>query len=251
MNAATHQPVKTVWFMAVFGVFLPIVALAVEASFRVFGDAFFDPVPSLYHGLLIAMVPLANAVLALSLVLERPLLARCFPWFQAAAMGVSLLYAIMFLPITPFAPFAIIWFGIGFLPLAPLLSLIAAMLGRKAFRRMHGAPLPFLWRGMLLTLVLFIGADAPAILTRVGLHMATAEAQQTRVAGVRWLRVLGNEGVMLRYCHGRSGMIGGFFGSLLELHSPIGPEQARKVFYQVTGTTFNSHPAPKMRARSD
>ena len=248
MNAEISRPVKTVWFMAVFGVFLPLVALAVESAFRVLGDSFFDPVPTVYHGLLIAMVPLANAVLALSLVLERPLLPRLFPWFQAAAMGISLLYAIMFLPVTPFAPIAIIWFGIGFLPLAPLLSLIAAMLGRKAYKRMHGAPLPFLWRGMLLTLALFIGADAPATLTRVGLHMATAEAPQTRQVGVRWLRVLGNDGVMLRYCHGRSGMIGGFFGSLLELHSHIDPEQARKVFYQVTGTTFNSNPAPKMRA---
>ncbi len=246
-----RRPFKTVWFLCVFGVLLPIVTLALEATFGIFKNVFFDPLPTLFHGGLIALVPLANAMLVLSLVLERPLLPRFFPWLQAVAMGVSLLYAIMFLPLTPFAPFAIIVFGIGFLPLAPLLSLVAAILGRKSYTRMHGAKLPFMWRGMALTVALLIAADMPGAMTRVGLQMATAADPDTRLLGVRWLRMAGNETMLLGHCHPRSGLSDGFIGSLLDLHEKIDQEQARKVFYQVTGTTFNSHPAPRLHNRYD
>ena len=243
-------PVKTVWFIAIMGVLLPIVAIAVEAAFRFCQGAFFDPFPTFYHGVLIAMVPLANAMLVRALVLEDPTLPPALAWLHPFAMGVSLLYAILFLPLTPFAPLAIIWFGFGFLPLAPLLSLVAAMLGRKAIKRLGATP-PVLWRGMALALAAFIALDTPAAITRIGLQLATADAPGTRVMGVRWLRVAGSEDILLHYCYAQSGLANGLIGSLLELNTHISPEQARLVFYRVTGAAFNSRPAPAARGRYD
>ena len=239
-------PVKTVWFIALFGVFLPVVALALEICFRPFQGSFFDPMPTLFHGLLIALVPLSNAMLIKSLVLQRPHLPRYFPWLQAFAMGVSLLYAILFLPATPIAAVAVLLFGIGLLPLAPLLSFIAAILGRHQLKRITGAPLPHVWRGMALALCALVALDAPATITRIGLQMALADAPQTRLHGVRWLRAVGIESMMLRHCYPQSGMASGLAGSLLDLHTHVSPEQARLVFYRVTGTPFNTHPVPEM-----
>lgn len=238
-----RHPVKTVWFIALMGVLLPVVALVVEATFRFCQGAFFDPLPTFYHGMLIAMVPLANALLVKALVTEHPALPPALARLHAFALGVSLLYAILFLPLTPFAPLAIIWFGFGFLPLAPLLSLVAALLGRKAIKRMGARP-PVLWRGMALALAVFVALDTPAAITRIGLHMATAESPGSRAFGVRWLRAAGNENILLRHCHPQSGLANGLIGSLLDMHKYVSTDQARSVFYRVTGTPFNSRPAP-------
>ncbi|MES2351170.1 MAG: VIT domain-containing protein [Pseudomonadota bacterium] len=245
----TKRPRKTVWFIVIFGVLLPIVTLALEATFRIAQGTFFDPLPTIYHGLLIAMVPLANALLVQDIVMERPAMSPAAALLHAFGMGVSLIYAIQFLPLTPIAPIAIIWFGFGFLPLAPLLSLVAAILGRKALGRMWGATPRFLWRGMALALVAYIALDTPAAVTRIGLQMATSEAPETRLRGVRWLRAIGNEEMMLRHCQPQSGMASGLLGTLLDLGSSVSPDQARKVFYQVTGTPFASRPMPPANNR--
>lgn len=245
--ANDRHPVKTIWFLGIMGVLLPIAALVLEASFGFLKGSLLDPLPTVIHGVLIAVVPLANCFLIRALVQDEPVLPSSLAWLHAFAMGVSLLYALLFLPFTPIAPIAIVFYGIGFLPLAPLLSLVAAMLARRAIKRLTGAAPPHLLPGMALALAAVILLDMPATINRIGLHMATAEAPATQLAGVRWLRTVGSERIMLRHCYPQSGTAGGMIGALLDLHSHVDTEQARSVFYRVTGTSYNSHPAPVIR----
>jgi exosortase/archaeosortase family protein len=167
-----RRPPGIVAFIVIFGVLLPIVALGMELGTEVLKGSFFDPLPTLFHAALIAMVPLANAMLAMTLMSERVFFPRVFPWLQAFAMGISMLYAILFLPVTPIGAIGIVFYGIGLLPLAPLLSLIAGAYGRRQFKRMSGAPLPHLWRGMALAAAALIAFDVPASITRAGLQIA-------------------------------------------------------------------------------
>jgi hypothetical protein len=241
-EAPFQPPVKTVRFIVVFGVLLPILALIIELCFRPFEDSFFDPMPTPFHGLLIALVPLSNAILAASLILQRPLFPRFFPWLQAFALGISFLYAVLFLPAAPIASIAILFFGLGLLPLSPLLSFIAALLGRHHFERMTGTPLPYVWRGMALAVAAIVVLDVPATITRIGLEMAVSDTPATQLSGVRWLRAVGNESRLVRHCRAQSGMASGLAGSLLDLRTHIHPDQARLILYRVTGKPFDSYP---------
>lgn len=249
MNEPEYKrPTKTILFIAFMGVLLPIAALAVEATVRIFSGAFFDPLPTFYHGVMIATVPLANALLAVSLHRGRPFRHPGWAWLHAFATGTALLYSLLFLPLAPFGVLAIVFYGIGLLPLAPLLSLAAALFGRAGLKRMTGAAPRYLWQGMALALAAFMLLDAPPALTRFGMHFATSDSKQTSMRGVRLLRAAGTEELMLRYCHPRAGVYSGMLGGLLDLHTTVNPEEARAVFYRVTGTPFNSRPAPAARA---
>lgn len=56
-----EQDKSSRWFILMAGVILPAFTLAYEAYTQASAQSFFDPIPSLLHGLLIALVPLANA----------------------------------------------------------------------------------------------------------------------------------------------------------------------------------------------
>lgn len=231
-----------------FGVLLPLAALVFEMITSANKHSFFNPIPSPFHVLMICTVPLANALCAFAIARRSAAISRRLAWLNAFAIGVALVYAIMFLPMLPIAPLAIIFFGIGLLPMAPLLSLLAALGVRRRLQiwgRDSALPSwPPLWAGILLAVSAFLIIDLPATLTHVGLRMATAEAPSTQLAGLRWLRAIGNESLMLRLCYARSGVSTDMLGLLMDIQSPLSPDMARRVFYQTTGKAFNDLPAP-------
>ena len=232
-------------FVVVFGVILPVVALTVELTFNMLRSTLFNPLPTHLHAVLIALVPLANARLAMALANGTPLPPR---WLRlhAFTLGISVYYSLQFLPITPIAAVAVLFYGIGLLPLAPLLSLIAGLLGR--FRLPRERSLPPLWRGALLAMACIVLFDLPAISTRIGLHLATAESRTVQLHGMRWLRIAGSDELMLRHCYARDNPAS-LVGALLDFDRRVDPGGARTVFYRVTGTPFNSHPAPQLHGR--
>lgn len=62
---------------------------------------------------------------------------------------------------------------------------------------------------------------------------------------INWLRQYGNQETMLRACYERSGKATDILGSLYESGHRISVDEARKVFYLVTGKPYNSVPIPK------
>lgn len=232
-------------FITVMGVVLPILAVILELTSGISRSIFFDPFPTLFHVALVATIPLSNTLIVVALNRGKPLSPR-WALLHAYATGTALIYALFYLPVAPLAVLAIV-IGIGFLPLAPLLAFIAALRARKLMARMTGSAPPFLMRGMALALGSILLLETPAAVTRIGMALATSDAAETQLAGVRWLRAVGNEDLMLRYCHPQSRASGGLFSVLLDLKSTFHAEQAQSIFFKVTGTTYNSHPAPPVR----
>lgn len=237
------------------GILLPAFTLGFEAVTHMSGEAFFDPIPTIFHGLLIAIVPLSNMLMLMALSRSRIVHAKRLALINAFAIGVALFYTVLYLPLTPVAPILVIWLGLGFLPVAPVLSLVAAIWTRRvlirSIARSDAPHIPRVWSGIALALAVIVAADAHFSITRVGLQLAASPESDTRQLGIRILRAAGHEDLMLRLCYERSGLSTDLIGMLLASGDPVSTDQARTIFYQATGTPFNDKPAPNLRAGRD
>jgi hypothetical protein len=270
--------------LLVFGVALPLITLGIELATGMCAGAFFDPIPTWWHVALVAFVPLANLLLWLAARQGKttgPDLSRLAPtnhvlfpfdagggarsgfsgwaehrnplaWANAFAIGITLFYAILFLPLLPAASIALLFFGWGLLPMSPLLAFIAALRLRHHLRHLGptsaGAGLPGLWRGMPLAFAAVLALQLPITVTQIGLQMATSDSATTRARGVQWLRSLGDEQTLLRACYGRTRWAThpDLFTWLFSDARPVSAGDARTVYYRVTGRAFNSVPPPKV-----
>jgi len=163
------------WFatalIALCAVLLPAITVLFEALTPMCANGFFDPLPTVGHVFAIAAVPLANT--ATLWVLKRRDTARieAVLFAQAFAVAVSGVYAVRFAPITPTAMFGVVFWGLGLLPLSPLLSLLAglrALLALRGLRSAAGLPAHRVILGGLAGGVgVLIALNVPAMLTRV------------------------------------------------------------------------------------
>lgn len=234
-------------FITLMGVVLPVLAMGFELATGFCRMTFFDPLPTFFHIAMFATIPLSNARLVLALSRDEPGLSAPWALLHVFSIGVAFFYSLVFLPITPVAVIALIFMGLGLLALAPMLAVLCGLLGRKEMKRSTGQAPGRLWHGLALAAVALMLVEAPASLTRIGMHMATDGTPEARLRGIKWLRAVGNEAVMLRLCYRQQGRATDLFGTLLELHRNADPEQARVIFYQMTGEAFNSRPAPVQR----
>jgi len=242
------RPTPKPWYVwsLLFGVVLPVITLAFEYFTGMCAALLFDPLPSVWHALLVASVPLANFLIwraVRSEGIEEP--AR-LGWLNGFAFGIGLVYALLYLPLTPFAIPGLIVYGIGLLPLAPLLSLIATLNFRQHLRGAHdpGFRLPGLWPGAGLAWIALLLLALPSIVGEIGLRKAGSADAATRMKGIRWLRALGSEEILLRACYGRPNRV----ENIYSFGEGVSPETARSVYYLVTGRAFNSVPPPKLYA---
>ncbi len=230
-----------------WGVLLPATALLAEANGHFCARHYFDPLPTNWHTLLFALVPFTNLLAWWSLRYDLSPHYAFMLFCNGMAVGVAILYSLMFLPLTHVSLVGIIFFGVGLLGLAPLLSLLSLMKGgavvagqaegRTYFNAHHVKHI-----GHLLVLTAVIAVETPSTFTRIALGMAAKP--ESRQQGLDLLRAFGNQEVMLRACYERSGRATDIVGSLYESHEPLPIETARDLFYRVTGRTFNSFPIP-------
>jgi hypothetical protein len=239
-------------FTLVAGVILPAIAITVEATTKVCAQMFFDPVPSSGHLLLVLLAPLAQLQVWFALRRGDPRRLALAGVANAAVIGISLFYSIIYLPLIPIAALTLL-VVLGFLPLAPYFSLVAALIMRRQLRRVAGGTpyksFPIKTKGFFAILVLtlaFIGLiELPAILTRVGLQMASSTTAQTRADGIRFLREYGNRDYMLRSCYDQRNRTFDLVGFLLSRGNSLRIPEAREIYYRVTGQTFDTSPRPQ------
>jgi hypothetical protein len=240
-----RDPAMFIW---VFGVFLPAAAILFESLTGMCRSMFFDPLPTPFHTALFATIPLANWRLLRALARGEPALPAPWAWLHAFSYGVAIIYSIVFLPVTPFAVIGTLFFGLGLLGLAPLMAMVCALRGRAALDARAGRA-SVLGLGIALALAAFLAIDAPSSLTAIGVRMASDAGPDARLRGIKLLRAVGSEDALLRFCYGQGGRGTDMLGHLVNFGRNVSPEQARAVFYQVTGEAFNSRPAPVARRR--
>lgn len=249
-------------WMMLGGVVLPTIALTVEVTWRWCAQKFFDPIPTFWHVLLVAIVPLTNLLVFIAARNERSEYRKPLGYANALALGVAAFYTLVYLPLMPIGVFALIFMGLGILPLIPVLALTATLFARRHLRNLppppaenaapSGAPgrVPGLAIGLLLALSILVASEFRTVLTRVGMQLASSDSGEQSRRGVEWLRSFGSEEVILNNCYERRFRMGDLvsliFSSLAE---PVTTEEARTIFYRVTGRTFSSGPAPRITRR--
>lgn len=235
-------------------IILPVVTLCIELSVGWCASSFLDPIPTVFHVILIGLIPLTACFTLRDKCLADAATMKWLAPLNAFVSAVAFYYALVFLPLTPFALIGIFWFGAGLLPLSPLLSFIALLnLRREIYiaSDFWNRPRPKFWPGFIAGFLVLLLLEAPTILTSVGFNMADdSNSSSAQSNGVRMLRLCGNNDLMIRSCYpswsgfGRSNvrsLLLGFF-----LH-PVQPESAQKTYFRVTGTPFNSVPPPDLR----
>ncbi len=246
-----------------FGILLPAAVLAIEGSLRLCSQAFFDPIPTWGHMVLIGLVPATNLMAYLSLrqnALQPPV------WLGpmlGAALAISGFYALLFLPLAPIAVVAILYFGLGLLPFGPMAGFLSslALLHRLRTRRPPDAlSRRRVWIGAAIGLTALVAHDVPSVVTRTGLQWALSDDTPSRERGLRLLRTFGSQEEMLRLAYDVGGRSGGPLSLLFGLTAPAlwdeptrdgmqSPEAVREVFYRTYGVAFNALPPPQSGRR--
>ena len=233
-------------FLFLLGVVLPVITLLVELVAAMSAQVYLDPIPTWWHVALVAAVPAVNALVLLKL--SDPGHHSYEPWFWANGIiiGVAGIYALAFGPIVLFSFIALIWFGLGLLPLSPILAFcasiaIAAALHRAAYdgevatagRHVRATAMAVVLGGGL-----FLCGDIPAYMTRTALADALSRDADTQVAGLSGLRRWGWRSELLRLCYQDRVDI----RPTTHVLEGVPPADVQRIFFQAEGQPFNEIP---------
>jgi hypothetical protein len=238
------------WFIVIFGIILPASAFCIELITHMCCHIFFDPIPTIWHCILAGFVPASSFSTWLAVKNKKYSKIRILGFVNAVAIGISFFYTLLYLPILPIAAIAVLYMGLGLLPMAPLLALTGALALRKRLRGASqltgGGKVYGLWSGAALAIVLLLALETPSAITRIGLEMAKSESPRTSLNGIKLLRAVGNREFMLRFCYQRPGNMTDAISLIFNIHDSLVPNEVRTIFYRVYGIPFNSLPAPNL-----
>jgi hypothetical protein len=249
-NKLTKFQKRPGWVFLVLAVVYPLTAIAVELYTSMCAEAFFDPMPTVYHKILVFLVPFSNFLLWWKLRSNDNLKLDKLLLFSTVSIGVAAYYAIIFLPLIPIGVIAILFYGIGLLPLTPLVSLIMASklyYRLKTKRDDQAGKKSYLLKGITTAIFALVLLDMPSAATYFGAGWALSNSAEKRESGIQLIRSLGDKDLLLRLCYDGSRRATGllsFAAIRFSGHGSILPTKARELFYQVTGDTFNMHSVP-------
>jgi hypothetical protein len=224
------------------GVILPAISITLEATTHICANSLLDPIPSVWYLMLAIFIPVSQLHVWFTVkrgTTERLVLAG---WLNALSLGVSIFYSIVFIPFLPLA--AVPFIGIfSLLPLAPVLSLVAAIIQRHQLKQIAArAPQKFfvmrkvgLLTGLGLTAACIGLLELPAAKTRYGLKLATSQSRETRAKGIHFLREFGSREYLLRACYGQKGGPIDFLIHVFTTQADIDITDAQEIYYRVTG----------------
>ena len=241
--------------LILFGVILPIGVLITELVTGLCAQFYVDPIPTYWHAAMVALVPLANLLVLLARSPSRRLPLRLLDWLTAVAVGAAGFFTLIFIPIMPFAMIGILWFGIGFLPLSPALSLISTLIARRMMRKYVAPHRPDpqswgrVWKGIAVVSVLLLTHAVPQVVTMSLAHRAAHSLSADKPAAIRDLRTYGSERVLLRLCYSpralRRDPVGFVLMEWADLR--VSPTESQRLYYRVTGEPYNASPPPNIR----
>jgi hypothetical protein len=258
-----QQPPIARWLLFVVGVIFPAAVIGFELITRFCAQALFDPMPTPWHALAVSFVPACNFLIWLRLYSGKSKGSKWLSACSGAAIAIGGFYALLFAPLLPLAVLAIMFYGTGVLPFAPLAAFGGALLLRRSFRKAlapHVHARHF-WVGLAAGFFLLLALDVSPTVTRYGLQLATSSEPQERQRGLWVLRHIGDENLLLRLCYDTSAKPAGLFSWLYylgsrsafsadELSLSRSVAEVREIYYRVYGAAFNLQPAPVLTRRN-
>jgi len=235
-------------FIAAFGVFLPIFSLGFEVTTGWGAMILFDSLPTIFHVLLAAIVPIVNYLTWRVIKKEKTKSYSKLSLANGFVLGIAIYYTLLFIPVTPIAVVGILYVGLGLLPLTPILALGATILLRRRLTRVFAGQRygRYMWVGILIAFVVLIGLEIPKTVTRISLKMALSPAPVTRLRGIKILRFIKDDELLLRHCYQRQGQTLDLISFLTKDWRPVTTSEAREIYYRVTGIPFNAVPPPEL-----
>ena len=94
----------------------------------------FDPIPTWWHAVLVATVPIINACGWNALRRGDMRWPKLMGVANGFAIAISFVYALFYIPILPLAIIAVLFFGWGLLPLSPLAAFVVSCQLRRHLR---------------------------------------------------------------------------------------------------------------------
>lgn len=257
---------KLIWF---FGVFFPLGVVIFEWLAHFCGGVFFEPIPTIGHGLLLLSVPILNAWL-LKTAGEQT--KRRWKW-RALASGLSCavgaFYSLLFLPLVPASLCALIAYGLGLLSLSPIFAWLstwrisvrekhlAAFCGATDFRRLW-------WTSLLVVFGLLCIYELPGLWTRHQVERYLTSDATISQDAVETLRAYHAEETLLGQCYqSEAFMDGGDIATwvtddawrVMSFSSNTGRTQdvnkVRELYFKVTGAPFNAKRPPHWQRGSN
>ncbi|MBL6842621.1 MAG: PEP-CTERM sorting domain-containing protein [Verrucomicrobiae bacterium] len=230
----------------------PLIVLVIEVVTRMCTALVFDPMPSIWHAFVLFGIPVGNLLALLRLKNTSATQPHWVSLLVSFNVGVSLVYTLFFMPLLPIGVLGIVIWGFGLLPLAPLAACLSGfVIWSKCSDRLESSKLKYrlFWLGFTGAIALLLVLEAPNFLTRTGLRWADSEETVTRARGISWLRNYGNEETILKACYERPRRVFDVSSWLTDSSDAVTQDDARKIFYQVTGRPFNSVQPPSMYTR--
>ncbi|HET9713300.1 MAG TPA: VIT domain-containing protein [Pyrinomonadaceae bacterium] len=229
-------------FNLLAGVIMPAISITLEATTHFCARRYFDPIPSVWHLMLVIFVPVAQLHIWFTINRGNPQRLVLAGWLNALSLGVAIFYSFVFIPFLPLAMIPIVGL-LSLPPLAPVFSLVAAIIQRHQLKQIAArAPQNFFIMrkvGLLTGLVLMAACigllELPASITRYSLKLATSQSPETRAKGIHFLREFGSREYLLRASYGHNGGPIDFVGYIFGLQNPINTTHARQIYYRVTG----------------
>ncbi len=270
-DAAAFQWPKVFLF---FGVIWPLLTIVAEALFGLCAGTFFDPLPTWGHLAVVGATPLVLWVLYRAVQYRQPwwlALARPATGFMLAvalyyvmALGGLLVVAGMGLV---FGIFALPLYFLPWMTLSPVFILLAALFGLRRLtraQRLAGQKRRGLGLGFALGLVALLAVEGPRWWTHLLLADAVSGDPEISEPAIHSLRRWGTAEVVHRACfENRDFSLSGsdpaswlLSGSAWDFDGPrrsvdVRPDQARVVFYRMTGKSFNEVKPRRMRMPID
>lgn len=241
------------FLLVCFGMVLPLITLGFEWFTGFSAGVLFDPIPNWLQFFAVAAVPGLNFWIWRAGVKRDRRHPTLLSWLNGAAIGICVFYAILYLPFLPFAAIGVIFFGMGLLPLAPFLALVVTLALRQRYLQRIGLErLPGGWKGAGVALGLLGLAQLPSAVTYYGLAAATSDNPEIKARGVRVLRQFGDQKMILRAAYGllRRELDLDVVRWLASGNVTVSADEAREIYYRVTGRAFNSVPPPNLYTRA-
>ena len=232
------------WIVScILGIFLPALTLFVEVTTSMCAEVFFDPIPTVFHLLFVAAVPIVN--LATAIWVKQGAYdssGKRLEWMVIAnsiVLTIALFYALIFLPMMPIAFIGVVAWGVGFLPLSPILAVPATWLFRSyvldvaKLRQSRTRGFVF---GFALVCSFLLLIELPAAVTHVGLQLAMSNNKAVSGQGIVLLRKAATPSIIFDYASGHLAPHINLPGLAVALVGrPIRRHKVSKIYYRVYG----------------